>query len=206
MKIHTLVLGDMMNCCYIVENNGQAIIIDPSWQMQVIYDFLESKNLKPAAALFTHGHYDHLHDAADLLKKYNIKGYIEEGDVRMSALPKELLHIFKGDYKANLAGLDVEFLHTPGHSKGSVCVKIGNDLFTGDVLFPGACGRVDLPGSDARAMQKSLQRIARMPPATKVYSGHAYNGNETTVGQETKTNPFVKLALTDLKAFEDMCQ
>ena len=194
MKIHTLVLGDMMNCCYIVENKGQAIIIDPSWQMQTIYDFLEAKNLKPAAAVFTHGHYDHLYDAAQLLKKYDIKGYIEEGDVELSALPKDLLHIFKGDYKANLAGLDVEFLHTPGHSRGSVCVKIANDLFTGDTLFPGACGRVDLPGSDARAMQKSLARLAQLPPGIKVYSGHTYGDggdSETTIGQEIKTNPFM---------------
>lgn len=202
MKIHTLVLGDMLNCSYVAENGSQALLIDPSWQMQVIYDLLERRGLTPTAALFTHGHYDHLHGAAKLLKKYGIKGYIEEGDVQMSALPAQLLHIFKGDYKAKLAGLDVEFLHTPGHSRGSVCIKIGLDLFTGDTLFPGACGRADLPGSNPEDLQNSLERLAQLPPETRVYSGHSYgprDNGQTTIGHEVKTNPFVKLALKNLR-------
>lgn len=209
MKIHTLVLGQMMNCCYIVENNGAAILIDPSWQMDTIEDFLTRHNLKPAAAIFTHGHYDHLYNAAELLQKYNIKGYIEQGDVKMSELPAGLLQIFAGDFKADIAGLPVEFLHTPGHSKGSVCVMIEGNLFTGDTLFPGACGRTDLPGSDPKQIQKSLERLAHLPPQTKVYSGHTYGprgGGETTIAHEIKTNPYIKLAVSDIKAFEDMCQ
>ncbi|MDR1123976.1 MAG: MBL fold metallo-hydrolase [Elusimicrobiota bacterium] len=198
MKIHTLVLGDMLNCSYIIETGAQALLVDPSWQMQTIYDLLEQNGLKPAAALFTHGHYDHLHGAAELLEKYGIKGYIEESDVLMSALPARLLHIFKGDYKTKLAGLDIEFLHTPGHSRGSVCIKIGEDLFTGDTLFPGGCGRADLPGSNPKDLQNSLERLAHLPPETKVYSGHCYGPGEsaqTTIGHEIKTNPFIKLAL-----------
>ena len=198
MKIHTLILGQMLNCCYIIESHGSAIVIDPSWSMDVIESFLERHNLQPAAVIFTHGHYDHLFNAADLLKRYNIKGYIEKGDVELADLPADLLQIFSGDYKTKIADLPVEFLHTPGHTKGSVCVMIGNSLFTGDTLFPGACGRSDFPGSCPRQLQDSLARLAKLPGATKVYSGHVYgkdNSSETTIGHEVKTNPFIKLSI-----------
>jgi glyoxylase-like metal-dependent hydrolase (beta-lactamase superfamily II) len=175
--------------------------------MQQIYDLLEKENLEPKAVLFTHGHYDHLYNAADLLKKYEIKGYIEESDKELSSLPAHLLTTYKGDFKKNLIGLSVEFLHTPGHTRGSVSIKINDAVFTGDTLFPGACGRTDLPGSDPRDMQLSLERLSHLPPDTKVYSGHTYGAGEssiTTIGHEVKNNPYVKLSLKDPKAFEEL--
>jgi glyoxylase-like metal-dependent hydrolase (beta-lactamase superfamily II) len=207
MKIFTLILGDMLNCVYIVANNNEALIIDPSWDMPAIYKLAEKEKLTPKAVLLTHGHYDHLYNAAELLKKYNIKAYIEENDKELSALPEDLLITFKGDYKADLIGLSAEFIHTPGHTGGSVSIKINDSVFTGDTLFPGACGRTDLPGSNPRDMQLSLERLAHLPPGTKVYSGHAYGpdgGGVTTIGDEVKNNPFVRLSLKDAKAFEKL--
>ncbi|MDR0646789.1 MAG: MBL fold metallo-hydrolase [Elusimicrobiota bacterium] len=207
MKIRTLILGEMLNCTYIAENNGRALIIDPSWQMDNIYCVLEENKLTPQAVIFTHGHFDHLQGAAQLLKKYNLKGYIEENDVLLSGIQPDLLQPFKGDFKTNIIGLPVEFMHTPGHTKGSICIKIEDAVFTGDTLFAGACGRTDFEESDPAQMQKSLIRLAGLPPETKVYSGHAYGQDEnsgTTIGCEIKNNPFMKLAVSDTKAFEDM--
>jgi glyoxylase-like metal-dependent hydrolase (beta-lactamase superfamily II) len=188
----------MLNRTYIVQNGERALIIDPSWRMHAIYALLEEKNLKPEAVVFTHGHYDHLHGAAELLEKYKIKAYIEENDVGLSQIPLSLLKTFKDDFKTDIIGLQAEFLHTPGHTPGSVCLKINGAVFTGDTLFPGACGRTDLPGSNPKQMQESLERLAHLPPETKVYSGHSYGddgGGETTIGAEVKTNPFIKLVL-----------
>lgn len=207
MKVHTLELGAMGNCTYIVQNEQSAIVIDPSWDMPQIYDFLKQLNLTPKAVIFTHGHYDHCTNAQELLKKYNIKGYIEANDIALSGLPPSLLQTFNGDFKQNIAGLEADFLHTPGHTRGSCCIHIEDCVFTGDTLFPGAVGRTDLPGSSARELQNSLERLAHLPPETKVYSGHAYGpqGNSsTTIGHEIKNNPFVRLALTNPHYFDDL--
>lgn len=199
MQIHTLILGQMGNCCYIIGNGGKAIIIDPSWDMRAIDEFTAERELETAAVIFTHGHYDHLDGAAELIKNYKLKAYIEESDIALSRLPPGILQPFKGDYAVDIAGLRVQFLHTPGHTPGSCCMLIGGDLFTGDTLFPGACGRTDFPGGDPRQMHASLARLAALPPATKIHAGHAMSGqdgsNRSTIADELKCNPYIKMAL-----------
>ena len=207
MKVYILQLGEMGNCTYIVEHKGKGLIVDPTWDMKAIYMLLEDEKITPEAVLFTHGHYDHVTDAQELMRKYGIKGYIEASDAESSRLPEEQLITYDGDHSEKLAGLTVSFLSTPGHTKGSVCIKIGDILFTGDTLFPNACGRTDLPGSDPRQMTKSLQRLAALPGKTTVYSGHAYGSDgtgSTTIEKEVKNNPFIKMALREPDNFEDM--
>lgn len=203
MKTHTLSLGQMQNSTYIVENQGKALLIDPTWDMPAIYTFLQENKLTPEAVIFTHGHYDHVFNAKDLLEKFNLKAIIHEDDITMSELPENLLTPISGDLNTTIIGLPVEIMHTPGHSKGSISIKIDGAVFTGDTLFAGACGRTDLPGSDVSQMQKSLERLAHLPPETIVYAGHSY-GEATTIGQERKTNPFIKLSLKDPKAFGEL--
>lgn len=207
MKVYILQLGDMGNCTYIVEHKKQGIIIDPSWDINAIEKVLTQENITPKAALFTHGHYDHVTDAKDLLEKYNIKGYIHFADLDLSGLPYKDMTTFEGDHSENIAGLKVDFLSTPGHSKGSVCIKIADLLFTGDTIFPKACGRTDLPGGDPRELMKSLKRLAALPDKTVIYSGHAYGADgtgSTTIGQEKQSNPFIKMALREPQNFEDI--
>lgn len=208
MKVYTLELGQMSNCSYIVENKGEGIIIDPSWEIDKIEQTLSEEKIKPVAVIFTHGHYDHITNAEVLLKKYNLKAYIERSDVELaSTVPNSMLQPFNGDYSAKIAGLPVVFMHTPGHTPGSCCVHIENVIFTGDTLFPGACGRTDLPGSSSFELGKSLERLSGLIPGTVVYSGHAYGGqgtSVTTIGDEIKNNPFIKLAIEDPDYFESM--
>lgn len=207
MKVYILQLGDMGNCTYIVEHKKQGLIIDPSWDMQAIEKILTKEDITPKAALFTHGHYDHVTDAKDLLEKYRIKGYIHYDDLDASNLPHKDMITFEADHSETLAGLKVDFLSTPGHSKGSVCIKIGNLIFTGDTLFPNACGRTDLPGGNPRDLMLSLKKLAKLPDNTVIYSGHAYGADgtgSTTIGQEKANNPFLKMALREPENFEDM--
>jgi len=207
MKIHTLLLGPMLNCTYIIENAGQAILIDPSWDMPSIINFLENKNLKPAAVFFTHAHQDHMTNAEDFLKKYNLQGYLEAKDEPFCSLPAKFLAPYKAPKTFEIAGLKLDVYPTPGHTKGSVCIKVDNALFTGDTLFVNSVGRTDLPGANPDSLIKSLNFLANLQPETVLYTGHSYGmdeGYKSTIGEELKSNPFLKLAKTNPKELEDM--
>ncbi|ACC97929.1 Beta-lactamase family protein [Elusimicrobium minutum Pei191] len=200
MEVKTLVLGPMGNCTYIVRQKSEAVVIDPSWDMNEIEKNLNG--LKVAAVFFTHGHFDHVKDVEPFLRKLSVKAFIEENDVVLSGLPRDILQPFEGDSKIKAGGFDMEILHTPGHSEGSVCIKIGNNLFTGDTLFPGACGRVDLPHSNPRKMRHSLYRLSSLQEDTNVYSGHGYGDNgeaDTTIGKEKESNIYMRNAVKDYK-------
>ena len=205
MKIYTLHLGQMANCTYIVQKDKQGLIIDPSWQMQKIYKVLEDNMISPKAVLFTHGHYDHLTSAIDLLETYKIKGYIGKEDIALSRLPPQFLIALEGDCCIQLAGMQVDFIHTPGHTPGSYCIKIGKALFSGDTLFTGSIGRTDLPGGNAREMQKSLARLSKLPPDMQIYCGHSYGPSfKTTIKEELKNNPFMQMATREPETFGEI--
>lgn len=205
MEIITLQLGQMGNCTYLVHKNGQGLIIDPSWDIDEIYRTLEENKITPKAVLFTHGHYDHLTGAHNLLEKYKIKGYIGKEDIALSELPKNLLFPIEKDCTLEIAGIKVDFIHTPGHTKGSYCIKIENALFSGDTLFTGSIGRTDLPGGNSREMQKSLVCLSKLPPETEVYCGHAYGPSfKTTIKEELKNNSFMKIATKEPETFSEI--
>lgn len=208
MKIYTLMLGPMSNCTYIVENQEQAILIDPSWDMPAICKFLESKSLKPVAVFFTHAHQDHMTDADNLLEKYKLKGYLEEKEEPFCSLPHNLVSTYKAPKKFQFADLNIDVILTPGHTRGSVCIKIDNILFTGDTLFVNSVGRTDLPGANSAQLIHSLIMLADLPKDTIIYSGHSYGvsneGFKSTIGQELATNPYLKMAKENPKLLEDM--
>lgn len=207
MKIHTLLLGPMLNCTYIVENEGLAVLIDPSWNMQEIYNLLDKNSLKPVAVFFTHAHQDHMTNAEDLLEKYNLKGYLEEKDEPFCSLKKDLLELYRAPKIFKIAGLTIEALLTPGHTRGSVCLRIGNTLFTGDTLFINSVGRTDLPGANPENLIKSLIMLSSLPDNTVIYTGHSYGtekGYKSTIAQELASNPYLKMAKDNPKVLEDM--
>ncbi len=196
INVEVLSLGPMDNCTYLVSKGNQSLLIDPAWDMNEIEQTLTEKNLNLLGVLFTHGHFDHVKLAHTLLEKHHLKAYLEERDVPLSDLPLNVLHTYQGDQTFNIGPFDIHILATPGHTAGSVCIQIGNFLFTGDTLFPGACGRVDLPSSDPRKMLESLKRIASLPEETILYAGHSYGGRcRSSVREEKQTNPFVRNAL-----------
>ena len=143
--------------------------------------------------------------AQDLLGKYKIKGYIGKEDIKLSELPEALLISIKDNCSLEIAGIKVDFIHTPGHTKGSYCIKIGNNLFSGDTLFTGSIGRTDLPGGNAREMQKSLVLLSKLSPETEVYCGHSYGPSfKTTIKEELKNNSFMKIATREPDTFSEI--
>ena len=196
INIDVINLGPMDNCTYLVTQGKDALLIDPAWDMNFLIHTIETKQLNLCGVLFTHGHFDHVKFAQELLTHFKLKAYLEEKDVLLSGLPAELLHTYSGDQTFDIGPFHVQILATPGHTAGCVCILMGDALFTGDTLFPGACGRVDLPTSNPRDMLTSLRRIAALPDDTRIFAGHSYGGRcSSTVGEEKLKNPFMRNAL-----------
>lgn len=198
MNIDILNLGPMDNCTYLLTQGQDALLIDPAWDMNFITHTLKTKNLNLLAVLFTHGHFDHVKFSQELLKEYHLKAYIEEQDADLSGISPEYLHTYSGEQNLQIGPFTVHIIPTPGHTAGGVCIQIGNAVFTGDTLFPGACGRVDLPSSNPRDMRKSLLTLSKLPDDTQIFAGHSYGGKSSSfISYERLNNPFMRNAIKD---------
>lgn len=194
MQVITVPTGALEENCYIVyeDGNPDALVIDPGDNAPDILGVLREHDLKPVLILLTHGHYDHIGAITAIQEQYgtpiavhaNDRGMLE-GSVPLHAMDRYLAggEILQG------YGFDIQVMHTPGHSAGSICYLINGVLFSGDTLFQGTIGRTDFPDSDPRAMQHSLQILRQLPGETRVYPGH---GEPTTIATERRTNPWMR--------------
>ncbi len=196
MIVRQMKLGPMDNFSYLVwdEKTKDAVIIDPAWQPEKIADAVKKEGLKPAAVLLTHGHPDHVNAVRYFTAGADLPVYLHAADAEMlEDRPAGLKNVSDGD--AVTAGtLKLDVMHTPGHTPGSVCYVAGDAVFTGDTLFIGECGRVDLPGSSAEDLYASFVRLAALPDGSTVYPGHSYNGDTSTFGVQKEYNFYLKLA------------
>ncbi len=200
MNIEVLELGPMANCTYLLTQGHDALLIDPAWDMNYIEHTLKTKGADLRAVFFTHGHFDHVKESEQLLRAHGLKAYIEKNDVLLSGLPEDVLQPYDGAQDIKIGPFAIHIIPTPGHTAGGVCLQIADAVFTGDTLFPGACGRVDLPSSDPRAMRKSLLTLSKLPEDTRVFAGHSYGGKcSSNIGYERATNPFMRSAIKDEK-------
>ena len=203
MKISALPVGGLGTNCYILEDEGSklAAVIDPGDEAGRILARVEQDGVKVKYILLTHGHYDHttavpeLHEAlpdADI--------YIHQADSlgaggRLFPLAnqvEELLLYDEGD-TLPLGALTIEVMSTPGHSLGSVVLRVGDVLFTGDTLFAGSCGRTDLRGGDYGQMMDSLKRLGQLEGDFRVLPGHDVS---STLERERQTNYYMKEAMS----------
>jgi len=185
------------NGMYVVaDDRGDAIVIDPSRGEREAMATIKEHGLKVLEILNTHGHPDHVFDNATMKDRTRARLAIHAADAYRldpAKRPPSQLDAPKtvaDDLIAEgpltyLRDVELVAMHTPGHTEGSTSFYLPADgvLFSGDVLFAGNVGRVDLPGADARAMEASLARIATLPPATRVFPGH---GPATTIGAELR--------------------
>jgi hydroxyacylglutathione hydrolase len=196
------------NVWLLVGEDKQAIAIDAGDSSPVLR-VLEETGASLAQILNTHGHADHILGNAHLREVTGAPIAIHEADAAMLSDPllslaawaqtEQTLHqadqlLKDGEVVKTCLG-DFEVLHTPGHSPGQVCFvdHATKRIFSGDLLFRGSVGRTDLPGSDPDAQDRSLRRIAKLPPDYTVYPGH---GPATTIGQELRSNPYLLDAMT----------
>ena len=186
MKVYQIEVGNMQNFTYVLEDEEtqESVIIDPSWDLDLVIDVMEKNSLKVKYIINTHHHFDHT-IGNDAMAKSTGSKIIQHS---ASALKNDI-RISDGD-KIKFGNSELTVVHTPGHSKDSICLVGDSKVFSGDTLFVGSCGRVDLPGGSAKELYHSLFDIIRkMNENLVLYPGHNYGNSPTsTIGREKKTN------------------
>lgn len=192
MKITSVLLGMLRTNCYILSNEGRCLVIDPGDQPEKVLSILEQQGLTLEAILLTHGHFDHVGAVKTLAAETDCRVYLCAEDLvlpdAMTSGPLYYTHSYSEGEQLTLAGMTFTVMQTPGHTPGSVCLRFGEHLFTGDTLFAGSCGRTDFPGSSPAAMGRSLSRLAALQENLFVYPGH---GETTTLDEEKRYNPYL---------------
>ena len=204
MKIEKLVEPNFGENVYILidENTKKCAVVDPGGIETQILNYIKKNNLELEYILLTHGHGDHIGAVKGIKNKTNAKivAHSEEKELLLDK-KKNLSYMmhcgaqeFDADIyvndkeKLNLGELKLTFLHTPGHTKGCMCIRVNDDMFTGDTLFAGSIGRTDLYSGDYKQLEKSLTKLSRYENNVKVHPGH---GQSSTLGVEKSTNPYM---------------
>lgn len=197
MEIRTLTLGIYQTNTYCIVQDSKVIIIDPVSKADRIQSLIKENEVVVGICL-THGHFDHIGAVDDLVALYNCPVYIHEDDIELTQDPeknysqtkkiklKSKLIPFKDHM--NIQSIEFDVYHTPGHTKGSVCLKFKSSLFTGDTLFKGSIGRTDLYGGNAQEMKQSLRFIRSLNEDLTIYPGH---DDVTQLFDELKRNPYL---------------
>ena len=190
--VETFPLGDYQTNCYLVRQAGQTqcVLIDPGYEAGFLLDTLNAKGLELSAIALTHGHFDHVGAVRDLAAETGCRVYLSGDEL---SLPPAITagRLYYTDLytdRFTAAGIPFTVLKTPGHTPGSVCLRTGSLLFSGDTLFSGSCGRTDLPGGNPADMRTSLKLLAAIPENLTVYPGH---GEATTLDAEKRYNPYL---------------
>lgn len=212
MDVRAFTVGPVAENSYIFRRDGstEALIVDPGDEAPLLLGAIEQLGLDLKAILLTHTHFDHVGAVAPVARETGAPVYCPELELPvladiMSFVPWpgfgpyeswDAEESVSGGERLELAGFEIDVLFTPGHSPGHVTYVVADEgaMFSGDVLFQGSVGRVDLPGGDWATLADSLRTLVEAhPPETTVYPGHM---GITTLGVERETNPF----LAELKA------
>ena len=213
--IEQIEIGPMQNFTYLVGSRStrEVVVVDPAWDISGLAAHIEERDYILKGALVTHYHPDHcggsmgghsVEGVAELLEKQALKIYVHKDEAdglkKITGVSEtDMVRVSSGD-TLSIGDVDVEFLHTPGHTPGSQCFKIRQTLVSGDTLFINGCGRVDLPGSDTEEMYRSLQKLAALPDDTLLLPGHNYGHvPNATMGETKQQNTY--LSIKDLETW-----
>ena len=225
LDVRSFTVGPVQENSYIVRAGAdaqvagasRAVIVDPGDEPERLLGAIDALGVKLEAVLITHCHFDHIGAVAPVAEATGAPVYCPQierpvlADI-MSWVPPgfgpfesyEAEHTLAGGERLTIAGLDIEVLFTPGHSPGHLTYAIASagdrerELFSGDVLFAGSVGRVDLPGGDWATLERSIGELLRtFPAATPVYPGHM---GMTSLGRERDTNPFLAELRSSMQA------
>lgn len=199
MLIHCITVGHLETNCYLLadETTADCAVIDPGDESNAILDAVESAGLRVTALLLTHGHFDHTGAVESLQEETGAPVWMHALDAADAPgedfrffPPKNARFYAEGD-TIPVGSLSVEVLETPGHSRGSVTLRCGDALFTGDTLFRDSVGRTDLPGGDLKTLMSSLLKLDALDGKYDVYPGHM---EQTTLSRERSVNPYLSRA------------
>jgi len=208
--IEQIEIGPMQNFTYLIGSRStrEVVVVDPAWDIDGLVRHIAERDYLLKGALVTHYHPDHcggsmgghsVAGVAELLETQALKIYVHNEEA--AGLKKvtgisdtDMVKVDSGD-TLSIGDVDVEFLHTPGHTPGSQCFRIKQTLVSGDTLFINGCGRVDLPGSNSEDMYRSLKKLAALPDETLLLPGHNYGHvPNATMGETKQQNTYLKVA------------
>jgi len=219
-----LPVGEMANFAYLIGSREarECLVVDPAWSVDALLDQAAQDGMRVTGALVTHYHQDHvggsifgmqIEGVARLLARAPVPIHVNareaEGVRKVTGASASDLVAHEGGDVLALGRVRVRLLHTPGHTPGSQCFLVEEAgapgrLVSGDTLFLGSCGRVDLPGGDPEALYDSLtNQLAKLPEETLLFPGHFYAAEpSSTIGEQKRKNPYLRVArLEDFLAF-----
>ncbi|PYP84618.1 MAG: MBL fold metallo-hydrolase [Blastocatellia bacterium AA13] len=202
--------SQMANFIYLIGDTEtrKCVVVDPAWDIQGILDYVRNDDMKLIGALVTHYHPDHvggtifgysIKGLTDLLASASVKCHVNEEEAEglkiVTGLSNSDMVKHRGGDIIPVGAVSITALHTPGHTPGSQCFLVNSTLVSGDTLFIGGCGRVDLPGGDSRQMYYSLtQVLGNLPDEVALFPGHNYGSRmSSTMGDEKRENRFMRM-------------
>jgi glyoxylase-like metal-dependent hydrolase (beta-lactamase superfamily II) len=208
-----LEIGPMQNYVYLIGSTEtrKVAVVDAAWEIDTILKIAAKDEMEITHAFVTHTHPDHvgggfagmaIAGVTELLEKCKAKVVVHKAEAEFlkGLSASDLIKTYNGD-KISVGGIEIELMHTPGHTPGSQCFLIDGRVISGDTMFIDACGRVDFPGGNAEQMYHSLtQKLMALPDETILFPGHNYAPlKHATIGEQKKTNPYLRFA--SLKQF-----
>ncbi len=214
-----LPVGEMQNFAYLIGSRStrECLLVDPAWSVDALVDQAEADGMRVTGTLVTHYHQDHvggrifgmeIEGLARLMERTPVpvhaNAHEADGVRKVTGISEsDVVRHASGD-AISLGGVTVRLLHTPGHTPGSQCFLVeeagaAGKLVSGDTLFLGSCGRVDLPGSDPAQMYDSLHnKLKQLPDDTILYPGHFYAADPYgSLGEQKRRNPYLRAASLD---------
>ncbi len=203
MFVNRIQVGQIGTNCYLFGDEAAKVcaIVDPGDEAGRIAQMIKESGMELTYIFITHGHYDHTFGLPGLQELYpDVPVYVHKEEVGpqglapnyMKLTPCPNLNYYDEGDRFSLGSLEIVALNTPGHSKGSMILQVGDALFVGDTLFRGSCGRTDFMGGSYEEMVQSLRRLYNLPGDFRVFPGHE---SDTTLEQERKHNPYMAEAV-----------
>lgn len=194
-SIHALELGPMENFIYLIHDHAtdRAAVVDPAWDVPEVLALADKLGVRITDILLTHSHHDHINGIEQVLERYDAQLHLAKAEARFWGQYLDLPTLHHGGDVIAVGETEVQLLHTPGHTPGSACYRLGDDLITGDTLFVFGCGRCDLRGGDPEQMYETLKDLtATLPADAVIHPGHNYADRTTsTVAEQIEGNPFL---------------
>jgi hydroxyacylglutathione hydrolase len=206
-------IGPMQNYVYLLGSTEtrKAAVVDAAWEIDTILKIAKQDEMEITHAFVTHTHPDHvgggfagmdIDGVTELLEKCKAKVVVHKAEAEfIKGLSSSDMIKTDNGAKVDVGGMEVQLMHTPGHTPGSQCFLVDNRVVSGDTLFIDACGRVDFPGGNPEQMYHSLtQKLMALPDDMILFPGHNYAPlKHATMGEQKKTNPYLKFS--SLKQF-----
>lgn len=206
MDIKQIRLSGNASNCYIIysKDSKEGVLVDPGGDADKILAAIEEEGLNVKNIVLTHGHGDHIGALEEVREKLGATVMAHEdeeellGDKSLNlsmflfaeAIETRADRLLKDGEIVEIEDLKIGIIHTPGHTKGGICLDIGHSILTGDTLFAGSVGRTDFPGGCTESLIRSIkEKLLVYPEETKIYPGHMH---DSTIGSEKKYNMFLR--------------